>query len=517
MDKRLSIIVLLLLFFSLALKPGHAQQPTVEAIPGELLVKFQPQQKGQLHLIAGATLLESAPQGGWLRLRVEPGQEAAMLAQLRQRGDVKLATYNYQIEAIGAPSDADFGQQWNLNNTGQTGGNPDADIDAPEAWNIFSGDSNITLAVIDTGVDLDHPDLQANLVPGYDFYNDDAIPDDDNSHGTHAAGIAAAIGNNGVGISGVSWAAKIMSLKILNAQGNGSLFDLVQALYYATDHGAKVVNMSLGGSCSGIDWSSVEEAVAYAVSKGVLLVAASGNINAPAPLCPAGLAGVLAVGATDNFDLRWSGSNYGSTLDVTAPGASIYSTVHEGNYGYKTGTSMAGPHVAGLAALVWSLDPTLTSEQVSDAILSNSDDLGAPGWDQYFGYGRINAWRAVDAVSFQVPREHTILLGQDTLSVTDTLQLVAVHPQAITWTTTISPVASWLSLSPPSSGTISATSSPASLSFVATQPATSGVYTATLITTGTLTSGATLLPRQTEVRLTYGALHRMIFPFIVNR
>jgi subtilisin family serine protease len=274
--------------------------------------------------------------------------------------------------------------------------------------------------------------------------------------------------------------------------------------------------MSLGGSCSGIDWSSVEEAVAYAVSKGVLLVAASGNNNAPTPLCPAGLAGVLAVGATDDFDLRWSGSNYGSTLDVTAPGASIYSTVPEGNYGNKTGTSMAGPHVAGLAALVWSLDPTLTPEQVSDAIFSNSDDLGEPGWDQYFGYGRINAWRTVDAVTLKVPNEHTILLNQNVLSVTNSLQIVAVHPQAITWTTTISPAVSWLSLTPPSSGTITATSSPASLSFVATQPATPGVYTTSLVTTGMLSNSVALLPRQTEVRLTYGPPYRMFFPFISN-
>lgn len=520
MLKKLFSLLIFYLALTLTVTPTHAQAPLAapEVIAGEVLVKFKPQLTAQgvpqLHLLAGATLLESAPQGGWLRLRVEPGREAEMIAHLQARGDVAAATPNYQVYAVGSPNDLDFAQQWGLNNTGQTGGSPDADIDAPEAWDIYAGSDNVTVAVIDTGVDLDHPDLQANLVTGYNFVNNTTLADDDNSHGTHAAGISAAVGNNALGVSGVSWRAKIMPLKILTAQGSGSLFDLAQAIYYATDNGAKVINMSLGATCSGVDWSSVTDAVDYAVGQGVLLVASAGNSGTNTVLCPAGLEGVLAVGASNSLDQRWGGSNYGSGLAVVAPGDTIYSTTPGGSYGYKTGTSMSGPYVAGLAALVWSLNPAMTADQLQEIILTTSDDLGDPGWDPYFGYGRINAWRAVDAASLQLPETQTIFLSAEILSTNSLISLTAAHPNPITWTTTISPAVSWLNLASPSSGTISALSSPANLSVVATQPLTYGTYTTTLVTTATVNGAVPLLPRHTEIRLIYGPIYRMYFPLI---
>jgi len=213
-------------------------------------------------------LLAISPRSELVRVQVTPGREAETLAALAARPDVEFATYNYQIYALDTPNDPEFSRQWNLHNTGQTGGLVDADIDGPEAWDIDSGGSNVTIAIIDTGVYLSHEDLQANIwlngdeIPangldddlngyvddyqGYDFYNNDANPDDDNGHGSHVAGIAAARGNNSRGIAGVSWAARIMPLKILSATGGGNFYDLQEAIYYAADNGADAINMSTG-------------------------------------------------------------------------------------------------------------------------------------------------------------------------------------------------------------------------------------------------------------------------------
>ena len=485
---------------------GTAQSPITEGqdfVPGELVIKFRPQLSGQsverLLQVEKMTTLETVPQGDLMRVQVTPGREAEVIARLRGQNNVDFVTYNYRIQALEEPNDPDYALQWPLNNNGQSGGTAGADIEVARAWDIHTGDDNITIAIIDSGVDLDHPDLEANIVPGYDFVNDDTLADDDNSHGTHVAGIAAAIGDNGIGIAGVSWRAKIMPLKMLDANGNGSTFDLAQAIYYAADNGAHIINMSLGGTCG--SWPDVEAAISYAVSKGLLLVAASGNQNALV-FCPAAFEGVMAVAATTDTDARWFGSNYGNELDVSAPGDFIYSTVNNGGYDYKTGTSMASPHVAGLAALIWSYEPTLTADRVKQIIQDTSDDLGDPGWDSFYGTGRINAWRALDTFSFQTSTPGLTFIDDNLASVSTTLQITTVSTKLITWTATISPPVSWFSVSPPTTGKISSASSPTTLILRATKPPTYGTYTATIRVVGITDNGAISL-REEPIQLIY--------------
>ncbi|MFZ5916577.1 MAG: S8 family serine peptidase [Chloroflexota bacterium] len=303
------------------------------------------------------------------------------------------------------PNDPYFDDQWGLHNTGKTGGLADADIDAPEAWGLSRGDSDVILAVIDTGVDLDHPEFAGRLTAGWDYVNDDGDPDDDEGHGTHVAGIAAAAGDNGSGVAGVAWNVRIMPIKVLDSDGEGYLSDVADGIRYAADNGAKVVNLSLGGSSD--NEGTLQTAANYAYARGVLLVAASGNNGTYTIVYPAGNAHVLGVASTDNNDNRSQFSNYGPHVDVAAPGSDIYSTAWVGDadpycnptvenpYCYKSGTSMATPFVAGLAALILSRYPSYTPDQVADAIVHNADDLGAAGRDDLFGCGRINAYASL--------------------------------------------------------------------------------------------------------------------------
>jgi subtilisin family serine protease len=437
-----------------------------------------------------------------LRVQVTPGREANVIAKLLARGDVAYATYNYRIQALGDPNDPDYPFQWGLNQVS------DHDIDAPEAWNIYTGGSNVIIAVIDTGVDLDHPDLAAKITSGgqagYNYINPGSPPDDDHGHGTHVAGIAAASTNNNEGMAGVSWGARIMPLKILNASGGGNTFNLSQAIKYAADHGARVVNMSLGDDC-GSGWPEVEEAVNYALGKGVVLVAASGNGASTPVLCPAAINGVMAVGATDYDDQRASFSNYGAALDVVAPGSSIYSTYLNAGYGYLSGTSMSTPHVSGLAALILSLAPSLSNSQARNIIETTTEDLGATGWDQFYGYGRINAWRAVKMLALQTYPSQPLIFIDDTSSpVFGSVQVTTGNPENIDWNAAISPPVSWLDVTPPASGSISAASTGQAITLKATRPPTYGLYTANLVLTGTVIStGAQIGPLVTQVRVQY--------------
>jgi len=402
------------------------------------------------------------------------------------------------ITAMGDPNDPFFAFQWALKQAS------DVDIDATDAWDTYAGGSNITIAVIDSGVDLDHPDLQASIVPGYDFVNDDNMPDDDNSHGTHVAGIAAAVGNNGIGIAGVSWRASIMPLKILNAGGVGNTFDMADAVHYAVDNGAQVINLSVGaqGTKWPCNWPEVDDAFNYAVNNGVLLVVAAGNGGQSNINCPGAYDQTMAVGSTTSADQRSSFSNYGPRLDIAAPGSFIYSTF-PGGYGYNSGTSMATPHVAGLAALLWSLAPSLTDDQIRDLIQNTADDLGSTGWDQFFGYGRINAGRAMAAIGPHPPPQLTLFIDDDSGPASSQLLITTTNPDVISWTVSMSPDVPWLDLDPPTSGALSAASSPAGIVLHASYPASYDTYTTTLVLTGTAVSGETIGPKTTKVVLYY--------------
>lgn len=275
-------------------------------------------------------------------------------------------------------------------------------INVKNIWRCIQG-SGIVVAVVDSGVDLDHPDLQANIVTGKTFVSGTSSPDDDNGHGSHVAGVVAGVGNNG-GIIGVAPRAKIMPVKVLDYGGSGTTFGAAEGIRWAADHGARIINMSWGG----VGYSStLVDAIRYAAdSRGALLVASGGNCGDESyyfngcfyedqPVYPAALSSVMAVASTDENDNQSSFSNQGDYIDIAAPGSNIYSTYQAGGYKEMSGTSMASPHVAGLAALIWSQDTSLTSSQVRTKIKSTAKDLGASGWDDKFGYGRINATAAV--------------------------------------------------------------------------------------------------------------------------
>lgn len=266
-------------------------------------------------------------------------------------------------------------------------------VQAPAAWNITFGSAAITIAVVDSGVKLNHPAFAGRLVPGYDFVNQDEWADDDAGHGTHVAGIIAAAANDGQGMAGLCPNCRIMPVKVLNQYSLGTWSHLAQGILFAADNGAQIINLSLGAT---IPSQTLEAAVNYALDKGVILVAAAGNHGSDAPFYPAALDGVIAVSATTAQDDLWNRSAFGDYIDFAAPGELVFSTYHDldnpfGGYTYMSGTSMAAPFVSALAGLVLSMEPRLDRAAVITAMTLGADDLGTPGWDPAFGHGRINA------------------------------------------------------------------------------------------------------------------------------
>lgn len=348
------------------------------------------------------------------------------LALLQDNGNVLYAQPNYRVHIALTPNDPLYPQQFALNNTGQTGGTPDADIDAPEAWDIFTGSASTIVAVIDTGVDYTHPDLAANIwvnsnevagngvdddnngfiddIHGYDFVNNDGDPLDDHGHGTHVAGTIGAVTNNGIGVAGIAWNVKIMAVKFLDANGGGSLTGAIDALNYAVANGATISNNSWGG---GGFYQPLRDAIASAAQQDHIFVAAAGNDSNNNDLSPAypasyDLDNIISVAAVDHNDQLASFSNYGAaTVDIGAPGVAILSTVPTAGAlgdpsGYKTlsGTSMATPHVSGVVALVRGLHPTWSYSQVISQVLGTADPIAALDGKTVTG-GRLNAYAAL--------------------------------------------------------------------------------------------------------------------------
>jgi len=317
---------------------------------------------------------------------------------------------NYKMEAYITPNDPYFVDQWAHENHGQAvsygGGNvgiDDCDTDTDLAWDISQGSPDITIAILDTGVDLDHPEFSGRIVPGYDFVNNDNNASDDHGHGTSCAGIAAAKGNNNQGIAGVAWFCNIMPIKVLDSGGSGYTDNIADGVQWASDNGANVISMSLGGG--GYE-SMFDNAINYAVSNGTVVFAASGNDNSGTISYPAAYDNCIAVGALSPCNERkntsscdgenWWGSNYGNGLDFLAPGVRIHTTAMNG--GYTTtfnGTSSACPHAAGIGALLLSTELTLIPQNIRDIMQATCDDLNSTGWDSQTGYGRLNAYNAL--------------------------------------------------------------------------------------------------------------------------
>ncbi len=421
--------LLLLTALFLWLNPTAATAPLSKPVvyaphaSGEVLIKFRqdarrtPVPDAMARL--GATR-RAQFRSGAERWTLPPGMSTeAVIATLRNDPDVEYVEPNYIVHVVRAPDDLRFPEMYGLHNTGQDGGTPGADIAAESAWNLTTGSRAIKVAVIDTGIDYTHPDLQANVwtnpgeipgngidddqngfiddVRGWDFANGDNDPMDDHGHGTHVSGTIGSVGNNGVGTVGVNWQVTIVPLKFLFADGSGFTSDAIAAIDYATGAGVDVMSNSWGG---GAFSNALLDAIRAAATANILFVAAAGNEssdNDAAPFYPASynVPNVVSVAATDRNDGLASFSNYGrTTVHLGAPGVAILSTLPGRNYGLFSGTSMATPHVAGAAAIVRAIAPGIGVAALKQRLLSSVDRMPDLEGRTISG-GRLNVFRAI--------------------------------------------------------------------------------------------------------------------------
>jgi thermitase len=393
-------------------RPNENSTKTPEFIRGRVLVQF----RAQTLAIAGRDLIVEAGARdiGMLpatRVHVielqEGADEEAMVRALQSRPEVEFAELDRIIPPADLiPNDPWYNNwQWHLRK-----------IQGPSAWSTTSGNNDVVIAILDTGVDGTHEDLISKVVPGWNVFDSNSDTRDVNGHGTLVAGTAAASSNNGVGVASVAWGCRIMPVRISDTTGYAYFSNMATGLTWAADHGARVANLSYRASTS----STVASAAQYFQSKGGVVTVAAGNEGAfeSSPDNPY----VLTVAGTDSNDSLYGWSNTGNNLDVAAPG-SAYTTVRGGGYSAASGTSIAAPIVAGMAALVLSANPTLTAAEVQTLLKQSSDDVGPAGWDTSYGWGRVNATRAVDmavggevdntppAVSFVTPGSGATVSG----------------------------------------------------------------------------------------------------------
>src|SRR2546430_16255044 len=333
-----------------------------------------------------------------------PASIVDTIRKLQGMAGVRYAEPNYVYQLFLTPDDPFFSsKQWGPQR-----------INAPAAWDITAGSPNTVVAVVDSGIDGTHPDFSGKVLAGTNCTTDTLPPP---SHGTHAAGIAAAIGNNGTGIAGINWTAGILPIKVCNASGSCTNSDISCGVVFGVTFAISnpslrvVENLSLGGPGYA---QQLKDAFDYALQNKVLVVASSGNDGKSTVLFPAGYPGVMAVGASTPTNGRAAFSTYGTHLSVIAPGVDIYSTVPGGGYSLMTGTSMAAPHVAGVAALILALSPGLSPAQVRSQIERTATHLGSSAFDPQFGWGVVNAAAALGAL---VPNNY----GQGQITVQDTL------------------------------------------------------------------------------------------------
>ena len=424
--------LLLALALAAGLAPGrvHAQdpRPAVDYRPGAVLVGLRPGASaasvGQLDA-AGYEITDAIPGLDAVSVAVPVGQEAETAHRLAQVPGVAYAELDYRASVQGnwhgIPNDPDFVKQWSLPLVG-----------APAAWDVTTGSLSVVIAVLDTGIDLEHPDLKGRVwtnpgeIPGngkddddngmiddtrgwrfYHAYNGsgfeargDGQVADDNGHGTHTAGIAGARTNNGIGVAGLTWDSPVMAVKVLDKSGYAWYSDVAAGILYAANNGAAVLNLSLGGSEPS---ETLCAAVKSAVDRGKVVVAAAGN-SGESVYYPAACDGALAVGATDQFDAPASFTNRGPCIDLAAPGVDIYSTwyasgLNLSTYAAVSGTSEAAPHVAGAAALVLARWPSLSAQGVKQQLQSALVDVGEPGRDDATGWGRLDLGVAVASLA----------------------------------------------------------------------------------------------------------------------
>lgn len=389
-------LLVLILFPAVAQAQGY--------VPGQILVRFDDGlgllQKLGLHRLCGGQPLDLISSLTGLEIdvvEVLPGLEALSLICYNTLADVVYAELDPIASGDSTPNDPYFASN-------QYGPKK---IKADLAWDLCTGDTNVLVAVLDTGADFKHPDLQGRLVLGWDYVNKDSDPSDDNGHGTHVAGVIGAATNNAQGIAAMTWNVRVLVVKVLDKGNRGAYSAIAQGILYAADQGADIINLSLGGTS---DSATLRDAVNYAWTKGALLVAAAGNAGSGSPYYPAAYAPVMAVAATNASDGRWSLSNYAGYMSVAAPGDAIYSTNWSSGvsgYSSRSGTSQAAPHVSGTAALALAQDSSRTNAQLRSLLETTADDLGTAGRDSYYGYGRINAFRALGGAPPATGSHHT--------------------------------------------------------------------------------------------------------------
>jgi hypothetical protein len=495
-----------------ALGEKEGERGAMKFKAGEIIVKFREgisQASIQPLLLAeDVSILDGIGNLGLMLLSVPKGRELEKIEELKHDPIVEYAEPNYIFKIADAivtgphynprapdviPDDPYYLGQWNL-----------PKIEAPAAWDTTTGSDRIIIAFVDSGVDLEHPELKDKIwtnpdeipgngidddgngkkddVHGWDWVNWDDEPLDDYGHGTFVTSIAMAETNNGLGMAGVSWGAEIMPIKVMDDQGFSYHWHTADGITYAADSGAKIINLSWW-LIPGIDPQPVQTAVNYAYSKGALVVAAAGDTFDSSYRYPAALDHVVSVAATNRDDGHPDFSTYNDKVDIAAPGVDILG-LYQDTYGRYSSTPMAASHVSGLAALVWSVNPTLTSDEVESIIESTAADLGEPGRDDKFGHGRIDASAAVMTTAHYLqvePDEGLYFLVCDDCD-PPLRKITNPNTSCSTWTATAT--APWLSISDcegytPSWVTVSVNKG---------DLPDYGLYTATITATSTMTN-----------------------------
>lgn len=401
-----TLLVLALLLFML---PAVSSASTVimqEYAKDEILVCFRPEAatnrllQTMTHARTGAAVLREFDGLKGVQLLKIPKGLTVPEAILRYKNDrhILYAEPNHLIQISEViPNDTYFHLLWNLRNTGQSGGTAGCDIRAAGAWRYSRGTGGNFIAVIDTGTDINHPDLSANLVPGRNITNNNTNVTDENGHGTHITGIIGAVGNNSLGTTGVMWKAAIMPVKALNSTGGGTIADVVSAINYAGNNGARIINISWGwlGSPNTTLHNTIRDSPA-------LVICAAGNKthnnDSATKFYPAGynLPNIISVAATNRDDTIAPFSNYGAnSVHIAAPGVSVYSTYPNNTYQYLEGTSAAAAHVSGVAGLLKAINPSLTNAEIKSIILDTADRLPSLSGKLVTG-GRVNAQKALE-------------------------------------------------------------------------------------------------------------------------